>query len=163
MSANVLILRTANYGIMDKLIDYIISNYNNCNIYMIVQENALNNFKIKYGFINYIIMQNDKFNCSSLKKDKKLISQISDLKFQIVFMPSSVNNFIGFYDAFKFLSYLGIKRVQLFNNNCKTLEKDVYISFKVDVANKIVKILNKITEIKIKISYFVNINKNIWK
>lgn len=162
MATNILILRTANYSVMDKLISYILSNYDNCKIYMIIQDNAFDNFYNKYNYINYITMNGKTFNYSNIKNKKSLVEQIRKLKFENVFMPSSVDNFFGFYNAFKFLKCLGIKEVELFNVNCNVLKRKVSIPLYMRFNARFFGILNKVVEVKIKIKYFLYINKDIW-
>lgn len=159
---NMLILRTANYAVIDKLVNYIYSNYKEHNIYMIVQKDSLDNLRTKYIDIKFIAMESNKFDYISFKKDKKLIHQIDNLKFKLTFVPSSMDDFVGFFQVSKILSFMNMNEVVLFNKNEEVCTKKINNSLKLDFIDKISCFINKVNEYKVRIHYHIKINKNIW-
>lgn len=157
---NVLIFRTANFEVINKLIKYIKINDDNFNLYIIIQNNVDNEILDKYSDVNFIRLNSDKFLYRDLKKDKEIQKVIDKVEFNQAYIPSSTDDFSGFVDVFKVMKKFKVKEVYLFNKEAEINCMDTTVS----VMSKIIfKLQELFVKIKINLEYNIKITKNIWK
>ncbi|WP_434290098.1 hypothetical protein [Clostridium botulinum] len=111
----ILIVRSANMVTMDKLIMYIIHNNNDYKIYCLIQESSITSFKNSYPYINFIKKEDGFFNYENFKDNKELISQLNDIYFDEIYIPSSTVDFSNFQETFMIVSKIKANRNILFN------------------------------------------------
>lgn len=118
---NILIIRTCNLVVFDDLITYINDKYTEeVNIYCLIQENVIDEFKSKYAFLKPINMKNGKIK---YWHNRNICKDIQKYEFDIMFIPSSYDNFNGFEDIFMIATKIKADKYMLFNVNNEILEK----------------------------------------
>lgn len=114
----ILIIRSANMCVIDKLIDFLSKENDNTNyeLYVLIQKSIINIFKTKYPSIVCIEKKDGLFCYNELKKDLQLKSKLYKLKFDEIYMPSSCPHFEGFYETFMIASCIKSEKYILFNS-----------------------------------------------
>ena len=104
--------------VVDKLIDYILKKYNNqiCKLYILIQKGSSKAFNKKYPNILCIEKEDGFFSYNLFKKNLRLRNQLSKLKFDEVYIPSSYSNFDGFSETFMIANYIRSENYILFNS-----------------------------------------------
>ncbi|APH19293.1 hypothetical protein [Clostridium botulinum] len=113
MSKKILIVRSANEIVIKKLINYIIvTNENNIELYCLVQKNSVKLVKNIYPNIQCFIINEDNFNYNQFKKNKNLINEINENKYDEIYIPSSYLYLNNFNDIFNIAN--SINRINIF-------------------------------------------------
>lgn len=127
MSKNVLVIRSANFSVVDIVIDYITKNNDNLNIYFLSQESGISGIKEKVPDANIYIYPNGKFNYKEFSKNKDLISRIKKIEYDEVYIPSSYENFEDFQEIKLIVGKIKGKKIVLFN--CYGKMSEVSLNF----------------------------------
>ena len=129
MRKNILIIRSANFSVIDLLIDYILKNNERPNIFFISQEAGVSSIKERFLDGNIYIYPNGSFNYKTLNKNKHLADSINKIIYDEIYMPSSYENFDDFQEIKLILST--IKREKTFSFNCYGKITELSLDFKV--------------------------------
>lgn len=115
---NILIIRSCNLAVFHDLIENI--EYNESDkIYCLVQENSAITFKNMYPDFILFIDKNNNFSYKSISKNINLFNKLSSIKFDEIYIPSSVTDFKNFEEIFKIVSKLKSNKYITFNVNCE--------------------------------------------
>ncbi len=114
---NILIIRSANNHIIDKLINHINIKYNEKKIYILLQESLVNEYKKKYKNIKLIENSDGFFNYTFFKKNRKLKDILSNIKWDCIYIPSSLETFYDFEQIFLIANSIKSKKYYLFTRN----------------------------------------------
>ncbi|EKQ51112.1 MULTISPECIES: hypothetical protein [unclassified Clostridium] len=112
---NILIIRSANFSVIDILIDYINNNNERVNIYFLAQESAKDILKEKVEESRIFSLPNGIFDYKVLKNNKKLISEIKKREYDEIYIPSSYEEFEGFEEVKLIATYIKSNKLFLFN------------------------------------------------
>ena len=121
----ILIIRSANMQILEKLICYIKKKYpdkQKYQLYILIQKECIQDFCNKYKEIICIEKEDGFFSYSKFKNNKELTSKLKKLNFNEVYIPSSNINFDQFYETFLIASQIKTDKHILVNCNLKVKE-----------------------------------------
>lgn len=122
---NILIIRSANMNVIDKLINYIISKSEKekIKLYCLIQKSSLSSFSGKYNFINFIEKEDGFFCYKNFKNNKELRKKVNSIDFDEIYIPSSTADFRNFEEAFMIASKIKADKNILFNCNREICDK----------------------------------------
>lgn len=125
MTINIILIRSANEEVFEKLIKYVNIKYKNdqINLYCLIQKSLVKNFKKKYPNFNCIEKDDGFFEYNQFKRNLKLIENISNNEFDELYIPSSYIDYPDFNDVFMISCRIKNKKTILFNCNEETIEK----------------------------------------
>lgn len=123
----ILIIRSANMTVINKLIDYIVKKYNNqtSELYALIQKGSVIEFNKRYPSIACIEKEDGFFSYKDFKKNVKLKNKLKEIKFDEVYIPSSYPYFNEFYDTFLIANSINTNKYILFNS----LEEIQFVKF----------------------------------
>lgn len=115
----ILTFRCASSDVMDKLFKRI---GEQANVICYVQENALEEYKARYPYVTFISIHETYFDYDKFCK----LADISQTRFDQIFIPSSTRHFNGFDEIFKIAEMMKCHELIMFN--CEGRErKEHYI------------------------------------
>ena len=141
---NILIIRSANFSVIDILIDYINEkNDENINIYFLTQESTVDIVKEKVEEAKIFVLPKGNFNYKIFKDQKELINGISRIEFEEVYIPSSYEYFEAFEEVQLIASSIKSKRIISFNCYGKVSELSLnfcklYFAYKITFPFKFI-------------------------
>lgn len=124
---NILIIRSANMPIIDKLINYIRNKNQNINfkLFCLIQRSSVLSFKEKYPFITYIEKEDGFFSYRNFKINKELKEMLNSIGFDEIYIPSSSEDFIDFEETLLIVGKIKTKKNILFNCYEETFKNEV--------------------------------------
>lgn len=139
----ILIIRSANFNVMNNLIMGINDRFGNeeVNIYCLTNKIGFEDLKSKYENIRFLIYNHEIFNYKFLKQDKELLENIHEYKYDELYIPSSYNNFQELYNVLEIGSKIKSKKYILFS--CNSQMKEVKLKYYSVLISKIISSLDK--------------------
>lgn len=128
---NILIIRSANSKIIDKLILYIMDNNKNTkfNLYCLIPKSLSHELQNKYSFIKCIEKEDGFFSYKKFRRNKELRRKINEIFFDEVYIPSSTEDFLDFEEIFMITSRINANKNIFFNCYGKVHEKKIEYIF----------------------------------
>ena len=114
----ILIIRSANIIVIEKLINYINKKYidERVQLYILIQKGLVKSFSEKYPQIYCVEREDEVFDYINFKKNNRLISKLEKLTFNEIYIPSSYSKFDEFDEIFLITSFIKTDCYILFNS-----------------------------------------------
>lgn len=113
---NILIIKCANAKVIDNLIKYINQEEKEAKIFILIQRGLSKDFSKKYPDIKCIQKEDGFFIYKTFVKNGTLRSELNDIKFDKIYIPSSYIKFDGCDEIFLISAKINAKKYILFNS-----------------------------------------------
>lgn len=135
----ILIFRSSNFNVINNLNGYINKKYSgNCEIHMIVQNEAYDVVKNEYPNFEFILTDNGFFSYEKYIKNKKLKESIGKTKYDVIYIPLSTAGKGSNREINLIASDIGARHILLFDclgDICKINNSKLYIVIKDNIHN----------------------------
>ena len=123
---NILIIRSANFKVMDDLLKYIAKTEKGpYKISCLIQKNVLSILQKKYTEIKYIVCEEGFFEYRKIQDSKIIFKELTRTSYEDIYIPSSYSHFNNMYEIIKIVTKIKKKRVIMFNNVGQTYVKRI--------------------------------------
>jgi hypothetical protein len=116
MKNKVLILRTAQFSVIDTLNNFLNKEFKNLEVYFIVQKQFYDIAKVRYPNFNIVTCNDGFLNYANYLSNTELRTYIENINFDLIIIPSSLKTIDDFYEAE--LICTKIKKKKLIFYNC---------------------------------------------
>lgn len=115
MGKNILVIRSGNLLVMDKLFSYLNEKYGaqEVDLYCLVQQNTMPVLQEKYPNVHYVVTHDGFFDYRKFKKNISLRNELSKA-FDAIYIPSSTMSFDSYLDVILISTLIGRKKTEFY-------------------------------------------------